>query len=427
MNNMMKKRAISAACMAGAAVVLMGVSVVVHADKGKETATQAESAKVSTDTKQSGKAKKEKVSKDDAIKGDAASAIENLAGVGVSLDQYTKGEKAPLKDEKDEISDEDKALQLNLVYDRLGIAKVDTYLNVRKHPSKTAKIVGKMTKNSGCNVYRIKKGWAEIVSGGVRGWVKASYLVTDKKAEKMALEVGTKMVEVKTETLNVRALPTTESKIYYLISEDSDYDVVKENLTEEFMNHFIEKNIKKKDLKEVGLSKVMSELDQWACIRVDDDKVFVSKKYVDFAYKLDRAVGIKEVKTTNEDGSSTGVSSIRASMVAYAMQFLGNRYVYGGTSLTNGTDCSGFTMRIYEHFGYGIPRVSGSQAAASRTINASEAKPGDLFFYGSGSVSHVAMYIGNGQVIHASTERTGIKISNAYYRSPIKVGRFIND
>ena len=115
-------------------------------------------------------------------------------------------------------------------------------------------------------------------------------------------------------------------------------------------------------------------------------------------------------------------------MVAYAKQFLGNPYVYGGTSLTNGTDCSGFVMRIYEHFGYGLPRTSSAQAGATRTISSSEAKPGDLFFYGNGSsVSHVAMYIGGGQVIHASSKRTGIKISNAFYRTPIKVGRVIND
>ena len=109
------------------------------------------------------------------------------------------------------------------------------------------------------------------------------------------------------------------------------------------------------------------------------------------------------------------------------MQFLGNRYVYGGTSLTNGIDCSGFTMRIYERFGYSIPRTSSAQSSYFRKISSSEAKPGDLFFYGSGGkVSHVAMYIGNGKVIHASSARTGIKISNAFYRSPIKVGRILN-
>lgn len=415
----MKKQIVSAGCMIGAAAIIIVATGMMHADADKK-------APVSVKKVDKLEQKEELASSEETS--------ENIAGITVSLDKYSdKVEKEQAEKSKDDLekdeetSDEDKALQLNLVYDRLGIAKVDTYLNVRQKPSKSAKIVGKMTKNSGCNVYKIKDGWAKIVSGGVRGWVKASYLVTDEKAEAMALEVGTKMIEVTTETLNVRALPTTESKIYYMISEDEDYDVVKENLTESFMEKYIEKYANKKDVKELGMDVIMADLDNWACIRIDDDRVFVAKKYVNFAYRLKRAVGIKEVKTTNEDGSSTGISNTRASMVAYAMNFLGNRYVYGGTSLTSGTDCSGFTMRIYEHFGYGIPRTSSAQASASRTISASEAKPGDLFFYGSGSVSHVAMYIGNGQVIHASNEQTGIKISTAYYRTPIKVGRFIND
>lgn len=106
------------------------------------------------------------------------------------------------------------------------------------------------------------------------------------------------------------------------------------------------------------------------------------------------------------------------------MQFLGNRYVWGGTSLTNGTDCSGFVMRIYEHFGYYLPRTSRAQAAATKSVSSSDVQVGDLFFYGSGStVNHVALYIGGGQIIHASNSRDGIKISSAYYRQPLKIGR----
>ena len=170
------------------------------------------------------------------------------------------------------------------------------------------------------------------------------------------------------------------------------------------------------------------ELQDWICVSIDNEKVFVAKEFVSISFDLERAVS---TETGSADGTASGsgsAGSLRSSMVAYAKQFLGNRYVYGGTSLTNGTDCSGFTMRIYEHFGYSIPRTSSSQAAFTRSISSSSARPGDLFFYGYGSsVSHVAMYIGNGLVIHASTERTGIKISNAFYRTPIKVGRVIND
>lgn len=118
--------------------------------------------------------------------------------------------------------------------------------------------------------------------------------------------------------------------------------------------------------------------------------------------------------------------TLRKDMVAYAKKFLGNRYVYGGTSLTKGTDCSGFTMRIYQKFGYKIPRTSRSQSSASKKISSAEKKPGDLIFYGSGKrVSHVAMYIGNNKVIHASNAKSGIKISKWNYRRYIKIGRFI--
>ncbi|MDE6980450.1 MAG: C40 family peptidase, partial [Lachnospiraceae bacterium] len=110
-----------------------------------------------------------------------------------------------------------------------------------------------------------------------------------------------------------------------------------------------------------------------------------------------------------------------------ALQFVGNPYVYGGTSLTNGADCSGFTLSIFAKYGIYLPHSSAAQAGYGRRINASEAQPGDLFFYGSGSrISHVAIYIGNGQIVHASSRRTGIKISNAYYRSPICVVRLLD-
>lgn len=127
-------------------------------------------------------------------------------------------------------------------------------------------------------------------------------------------------------------------------------------------------------------------------------------------------------------GSEKLTSATRTAMVAYAKQFLGNPYVYGGTSLTEGADCSGFTMRIYEKYGIYLPHSSSAQSGYGTRIDPSEAKPGDLFFYGNGGgINHVAMYIGNGQVVHASSARTGIKISNAFYRTPICVTRLISD
>ncbi len=327
-------------------------------------------------------------------------------------------------DEGDEDEPIDEHVKLNLNYDRLGIAKVDTYLNVRAKADKGSKVVGKLTKNAGCHIYNIKKGWAKIVSGKVKGYVKASYLVKDEEAEAMAMKVGKKVATVLAQGLRVRALPSTDSAIYSVLSQDEDFVIHKEKLNQEWMDKFIKKHIKKAELKKVDYDSMIADFDNWVCISVDSDYAFVSKEYIEISYKLNRAVKIGELAT---DGSS-GVSSTRASLVEYAKQFLGNRYVYGGTSLTNGTDCSGFSMRVFEHFGYGLPRTSGSQASSTKSIKGSDARPGDLFFYGSGGhVNHVAIYIGSGMVIHASNPSSGIKISNAYYRSPVKIGRVISD
>ena len=322
---------------------------------------------------------------------------------------------------------------LNIKYDRLGIANVDGALNVRKKASTEAKVVGKMSNGAACNIEKVTKdGWAKIKSGDVTGYVKAEYLVMDEKAEEMALEVGRKVATVKTTTLNARYLPSTESGKYTLVPNGEELEVVRDNISEKYVSGFIEKHFsdkkKKKLIRDVDRDAMTGELGDWLCVSIDDEKVFVSREFVDISYELDRAVSTKTIATAasgkSGDSSDSSTGSVRSSMVSYAMQFLGNPYVYGGTSLTNGTDCSGFTMRIYEHFGYSIPRTSSAQASYTTTISSSEAQPGDLFFYGYGSsVSHVAMYIGGGQVIHASNERTGIKISNAFYRTPIKVGR----
>ena len=120
-------------------------------------------------------------------------------------------------------------------------------------------------------------------------------------------------------------------------------------------------------------------------------------------------------KTPTMSGSGTG-----ASIASYALQFVGNPYVSGGTSLTNGADCSGFTWAVHKHFGISIPRRSVDQANAGKAVSISAVQPGDIIYYG----NHVGIYIGNGQIVHASTQKTGIKISNYTYRTPICVRRY---
>ena len=330
-------------------------------------------------------------------------------------------EKSSDKKEKKEISH----LKLNLKYDRLGVAKVDSYLNVRNKPGESSRIVGKMTKNSGCNIYKVNKGWAKIVSGKVKGYVKASYLVKDQQAEELAKKIANLRISVNTETLNVRYLPSTDAGIYDQISEEDEYDIYKRDLTKTWLKKYVFKHCKKSDLRNIDTKEMYNNLENWMCISIDNEKAFVSKDFVKVTFNLDRAVSINESGLASKTSSDSSDSSNLTDMVSYAMQFLGNPYVWGGTSLTNGTDCSGFVMRIYEHFGYSLPRTSAAQAGATKTVSSGDVRPGDLFFYGSGGVSHVAMYIGNGQIIHASNPRTGIKVSSAYYRTPVKIGRVI--
>lgn len=276
-------------------------------------------------------------------------------------------------------------------YTNLGIAKVDNWLNVREKPSEEGELVGKMPKNAGCEILEEEGEWAHIKSGKVDGWSKLEYLYTGEEAKEKAHEVIMLMATVTTTTLYVRSEPTTESSVITMVPLEEELEVIE-------------------------------ELEGWCKISIDDEEGYISKDYVSLAEKLERAVTMKELKY------GQGVSDVRISMVNYAKQFLGNRYVWGGTSLTNGTDCSGFTMGVYRKFGISLPRVSRSQAGCGTKVTVSELRPGDLVFYGKGSyINHVAMYIGGGQVIHASSRKTGIKISNVGYRTPITCRRIIKD
>lgn len=126
-------------------------------------------------------------------------------------------------------------------------------------------------------------------------------------------------------------------------------------------------------------------------------------------------------ETQSSEPADPGDASLGQQIASYACQFVGNPYVAGGTSLTEGCDCSGFTSSVYAHFGISIPRSSYAQSAAGRAVSYSEIQPGDILYYG----GHVGIYIGNNQIVHASTAATGIKISSASYRTAITIRRFV--
>lgn len=277
-------------------------------------------------------------------------------------------------------------------YTNLGMSVISSgNLNIRQEASTDSEVIGILTNHNACELLEDAGEWYKVTSGKVTGYVNKQYLVTGDEAEAIAEQEIKTVATVNTETLNVRAEKSTEAAV----------------------------------LSQVGNSEaftVNSVADGWVEISVDDSVGYISQDYVTLAQALPTAKTIEQVKYGD------GVSDVRASVVSYALQFVGNRYVWGGTSLEKGIDCSGFTMRILGKYGISLPHSSKAQPSYGTKISASEAKPGDLFFYGSGrSISHVAIYIGNGQIVHASNKRDGIKVSNAYYRNPICVARYFPD
>jgi uncharacterized protein YgiM (DUF1202 family) len=278
-------------------------------------------------------------------------------------------------------------------FTNIGIASVDGNLNVRSGPSTDDSIVGKMTNHAACEIIGTDGEWTQIESGDVSGYINSAYLITGEEARQIAREEVRTVATVETQTLRVRDEASTDSEILSLVGEGEDLTVV-------------------------------DEADGWYKVEVDNEEGYISGEYVTISEKLTTAMTLKQLRY------GEGVSDVRVALVDFALQYVGGRYVWGGTSLSSGVDCSGFTMKVYEQFGIYLPHSSSGQAGYGTKISASEAKPGDLFFYGRSGVNgigHVAIYIGNGQIVHASSSRDGIKISSAYYRTPLKVVRLLAD
>ena len=291
-------------------------------------------------------------------------------------------------------------------YDNLVISKVNNYLNVRQEPSQDGKIIGKMTSKAAGEILETLDGWYKIKSGPITGYISADpqYTATGQEAIDLAMQSADLKAIIRTDVLNVRTEPNTDAKIWTQIVKDERYSVV-------------------------------AQLDGWVQIELDSvdaedgsetDKAYISTRdnNVEVRYALNEAI-----KFSPDEIAASNAASLRSRIVNYALQFVGNPYVWGGTSLTNGVDCSGFTMKVLQNFGVSLPHYSGSQAQMGKGIKSSEMRPGDLIFYAgsNGRVNHVAMYIGNGQVVHAASRKSGIKISTWNYRSPVAIRNVLGD
>ena len=276
-------------------------------------------------------------------------------------------------------------------YTNIGVANVESgNLNIRAVPSTDGKLVGKLPKDAACEVIETKDGWCHIKSGEVDGYVSREFLHTGPEATIRAAQLVHTVAIANTDGLNVRQEPNTSSEIVTQVGQGEEMEYV-----------------------ETGA-------DGWV---IDGEDAYVSQEFVTVEEKLDTAITMTELLY------GQGVSDVRVDLVEYAKQFVGNPYVWGGTSLTKGADCSGFVLAVFKKYGISLSHSSRAQANEGTKISASDLKPGDLIFYGNGkgNINHVAIYIGGGQVIHASSPKTGIKISSYKYRTPVKCVRVIQD
>lgn len=295
-------------------------------------------------------------------------------------------------------------------YDNLVIFKKSGYMNVRSTPENKGddNVIGKLTSKAAGDIIETVDGWYKIKSGTVTGYIAADpeLIATGQEAKDLAMQNAAQMAIITTDVLNVRVEPNTDSKIWTQIVKDERYPVV--------------------DQQDGWVQIDLGSVDAEDGSQDEDEKAYISTRdnNVEVRYALNEAIKFTPSK---DNGSSGGGSSTkqsrRSQLVNYALQFVGNRYVWGGTSLTNGVDCSGFTMRVMEKFGVSLPHYSGSQAQMGKKVTSATMQPGDLIFYAgsNGKVNHVAIYIGNGRIVHAASRRSGIKTSTWNYRTPVAI------
>lgn len=315
----------------------------------------------------------------------------------------------------------------------LVIARVSNYVNVRNMPSEDGEVVGKLYDKSVGEFIEEKNGWYKISSGNCTGYVKGEYCIVGEEAEALAKEVGTTYAIVNTTTLKVREEASTESAVLGLVPIEEELIVVEEldgwvkiaieegdgYVSREYVSlrtDFV--HAESKEEEEARLAKEAKAREEARAAAAAKEAARAEKKSESQAQKSEANQAV--ITAAQNTAASSAGSEMGKAVIDYATQFVGNPYVYGGSSLTNGTDCSGFVMSVYDNFGVSLPHSSSALRSQGSDVGGLEnAQPGDIVCYS----GHVGLYVGNGQIVHASTSKTGIIVSNASYRQILSVRR----
>ncbi len=303
-------------------------------------------------------------------------------------------------------------------YADIAIAQVDNYVNVRDAAGEEGNVVGKLYNNSAATVEATEGDWYKITSGNVTGYVKSEFVVCGD--EELARKVSRRVATVETETLFVRTDPTTESEVLGMVPDQEDLTI-----TDESEDGWTKVSIEEGE-GYVSNDYVSKSIEFVTAESKEEEEARLAKEEAErkaAAEAAERAAASKSRSGSSKSSGSGRVSAPGSSngsaVASYACQFIGNPYVWGGTSLTNGADCSGFVMSVYAAFGIGLPHSSSALTGVGYGVSPSDMQPGDIVCYS----GHVAIYIGNGAIVHASTEATGIKTSSVGYKPIIAVRR----